>query len=110
MTGYDVEAQAAATFAAAFAEKRVRAAFVRKVFSLVFLQLAVTIGVAAVFLFVTPVNEYVAGVKVCSPVRGGGEQCWRLPAEGQWVFWTSWALTLATMIALACSTSIRRKL
>ena len=97
----DVEAQQAATYAAAFMEKKVRAAFVRKVFILVFIMLAFTIGIAAIFLFVDPVNEYIAGKKICSTSRDGTESCYRTAAEGAWVFYTSWALTLVTMIAIA---------
>jgi hypothetical protein len=44
--GYDAEAAQAAAFASAFAETKVRSAFVRKVFSLVLLQLAITIGIS----------------------------------------------------------------
>jgi FtsH-binding integral membrane protein len=90
--GYDPEAAAAAASASAFAEIRVRSAFVRKVFGIVFLQLCLTVGVAAVFLFVEPVNRYVQ--------PGGG---------GTWVFWTAWASALALVIALACSPGLRRK-
>lgn len=108
--GFDVEAQQAAAYAAQFAEKKVRSAFVRKVFFLVATMLAFTVGVAAIFLFVDPVNEYIAGKKVCSTnIRTGEETCGRLAAEGQWVFYTSWALTLVMLIALMCSTTLRRK-
>ena len=44
----------AASYAAAFVDKKVRAGFVKKVFVLVALQLAFTIGIASVFLFVVP--------------------------------------------------------
>ena len=51
---FDTEAQQAASYAAAFVDKKVRAGFVKKVFVLVALQLAFTIGIASVFLFVVP--------------------------------------------------------
>ena len=48
--GYDPEAAAAAAAAGSFAERAVRTAFVRKVFLLVALQIAITTGVACVFM------------------------------------------------------------
>jgi hypothetical protein len=93
----DIEAQQAATYAAQFSEKKIRSAFVRKVFCLVGAMLAFTTGVAAIFLFVEPVNEYIAGPKICSTSRiDGTETCYRGAADGQWVFYTSWALTLVS--------------
>jgi hypothetical protein len=41
--------------------------------------------------FVNPVQEYVSS------------------SEGQWVFWASWALALVMIIALSCSTRLRRR-
>ncbi|PSC75383.1 lifeguard 1 [Micractinium conductrix] len=88
---YDVEAQQAANYAAAFAEELVRKQFVRKVFSLVLLQLLVTVGVACVFMFVQPVKDY---------VRPGG--------PGQWLFIVVWIAALVILIGLMCSTKLRR--
>lgn len=107
--GYDAEAAQAASYASAFIEKKVRSAFVRKVFILVFLQLCVTIGIAAVFLFVNPVNEYVAGPKYTYTKSDGTEGTYRGPAPGAWVFYASWGLTLVMLIVLMCFTSVRRK-
>jgi hypothetical protein len=120
--GWDAEAAAAAAGAAAFAETAVRSAFVRKVFVLVFLQLAVTIGVAAVFLFVDPVNAYVAGEEVYSPAgcneRAGASAALpaatctylgRAAAPGEWLLWTSFALVFVTLVAMACSSTLRRR-
>ncbi|GAB4823952.1 hypothetical protein N2152v2_010998 [Parachlorella kessleri] len=89
--GYDPEAAAAAAAAGSFAERAVRTAFVRKVFLLVALQIAITTGVACVFMFVKPVKHYVSG------------------SQGQWVFWAAWALALVAIIALSCSTTLRRR-
>lgn len=107
MDGYDFEAQQAAAASAAFAETKVRSAFVRKVFLLVFLQLAMTIGIACVFMFVKPVREYVAGTTEPCPFDPS-VQCYQA-GDGRWVFYVSWALTLVTLIALMCSTTLRRK-
>ena len=54
--GYDPEAGLAASFAAEFANEKVRAAFVRKVLGIVFLQLAVTAAVGIVCAYVQPVK------------------------------------------------------
>jgi FtsH-binding integral membrane protein len=115
--GFDVEAQQAAQSAAAFAEIKVRTAFVRKVFLLVLLELAITIGIACVFMFVNPVKEYVAGSTVPCSYAGASSKpvyvrndgtCYQI-GDGRWVFYTSWALTLVTLIALMCSTTLRRR-
>lgn len=105
--GFDVEAQYVAGAAATFAEIKIRSAFVRKVFILVFMQLALTIGVACVFMFVNPVKEYVAGTTDPCPFNPNLE-CYTA-GDGRWVFYTSWALTLVTLIALMCSTTLRRR-
>lgn len=110
---FDVEAQQAANAAAAFADLKLRSAFVRKVFLLVFCELAVTIGIACVFMFVTPVREYVAGYTVpCTPDRNvflrSDGTCFKV-GDGRWVFYTSWALSLVTLIALMCSNTLRRR-
>jgi FtsH-binding integral membrane protein len=113
---FDVEAQQAAYAASQFADVKIRSAFVRKVFALVFLQLAVTIGVAACFLFIDPLREYVAGKTVpCTSelgrtniyVRNDGT-CY-VYGDGRWLFYTSWALSLVSLIALMCSTTLRRR-
>jgi len=109
MTGYDAEAAQAASYASSFIEKKIRTAFVRKVFLLVLSELMFTVGIAAIFLFVEPVNEYIAGVKfLCRQSDGTIGTCRESPA-GAWVFYVSWGLTLVMLIALMCSTSLRRK-
>lgn len=87
-----MEAAQAAHYAAAFADQKIRSAFVRKVMVIVLIQLAFTVGVACVFLFVDPVHDYIQ--------PGGG---------GQWVFWVGWILSLVIMIAIVCSSTLRRK-
>ncbi|PRW59235.1 lifeguard 1 [Chlorella sorokiniana] len=89
---YDVEAAQAGAAAAAFMEQKVRAGFIRKVMIIVFLQLCVTVGVAATFMFVQPLRDY---------VRPGG--------PGQWVFIVAWVLSLVALIAIMCSSTLRRK-
>jgi FtsH-binding integral membrane protein len=71
-----------------FAEKEVRLGFVRKVFGLLTLQLAITAGVTAVFCLSAPVKTFV----------------WSNP----WTFWTPFAASLALVIFLSFSETARR--
>ena len=90
----------------------------RKVFILVFVMLAFTVGVAAVFLFVDPVREYVAGYDVpCASAFSESQRtvyqrsdgsCF-VQGDGRWMFYTSWALTFVCLIALSCSEGLRRR-
>lgn len=113
-----MEAQAAGQAAAQFADVRIRSGFVRKVFVMVFAMLAFTVGVAAVFLFVDPVREYVAGYDVpCSTaIRPDSKTVYQrtdgscfVYGDGRWLFYTSWALTLVSLIALVCFQPLRRR-
>ncbi|KAG2492868.1 hypothetical protein HYH03_008783 [Edaphochlamys debaryana] len=72
-----------------FAEKQVRLGFVRKVLGILSLQLLVTAGVTAAFLFSAPLRTYVYAA--------------------QWPFWTAFALSLALVVALGCSEQLRRR-
>lgn len=118
-SGYDQEAAQAAANAGSFAEALVRKQFVRKVFSLVFLQLCITIGVASCFIFVDAVR--VSGLAARLPARLSASLPDRLHSlqraprtlegeallyaivlqeyvrpggDGQWVFIVSWVLSL----------------
>eukprot|EP00775_Hariotina_reticulata_P007721 gene7721-7920_t len=71
-----------------FAEKEVRLGFVRKVFGLLTAQLALTVAVAAAFLFSPGLNAYV----MSSP----------------WLFWGAFGVSLALVVTLACSEQARR--
>ena len=84
----DLEAQQHASMAASFAELKVRQAFMAKVLTLVFLQLAVTIGMACLFFYLEPLKLYVR--------------------QNAWPFYASWALSFGTLIALSCSEKVRR--
>lgn len=71
-----------------FSEKSVRQAFIRKVYSILFCQLMVSIGVVCLFVFAKPVNEYVR--------RSVG------------LFWFAWVGALVVMIVIACCENARR--
>lgn len=70
-------------------EKRVRMAFVRKVYIILAIQLAVTFGIAAIFWFVDPVNTYAR--------------------ENRWMLWTVLGLNLFFLCALVCCVKVARK-
>jgi hypothetical protein len=154
----------------------VRDGFVRKVFALVLLQLAVTVGIACVFMFVKPLKAREApevpgcvlgpaeaagcrgrvlsfgssccrcgvlscryscchGDGFCRPVppkaataRRPGAPCtprrssaasspcphpplqsYVASSGGSWVFYTAWALSFVMLVALSCSTQLRKR-
>lgn len=75
--------------AAAFAEKAVRNGFIRKVFGIVMIQLAVTVGFACVCLYVDQVRSYIH--------------------QNRWVYITSWVVSFVLVMMISCVESIRRK-
>lgn len=73
----------------AFNEKSIRRAFIRKVYSILFVQIAVTIGVMCPFLLVDEVKDYIK--------------------QNSWVFMLALAGSFVLIIALACCSSLRRQ-
>jgi len=71
-----------------FATTAVRNGFVRKVFGIVALQLAFTVGIACVFLFNNTLKLYVR--------------------RNNWVFWTAWGLAIAMLLVISCVEKARR--
>lgn len=71
-----------------FSEKTVRQGFIRKVYSILFVQLLVSIAIVCLFVLSPPVNSYVR--------------------RNQWMFWSAWILTIVFMIAIACCENARR--
>lgn len=74
--------------AMSFAETRVRNGFVRKVFGIVAIQLAVTVGFACACIYVPEIRLYVT--------------------RNSWPFWTAWGLALALIIVISCVEKARR--
>lgn len=72
-----------------FSDKSIRRAFIRKVYSILCVQLTVTLGFIAVFLFHPGISKWSR----------------RNPA----LFFVSMGLTFVIMIAMACCESVRRK-
>lgn len=72
-----------------FSDKTIRRGFIRKVFSILMLQLLVTFGIICLFQFCEPVGDYVK--------------------TNQWVWITAMVLTFVFIIILACCSNVRRK-
>ncbi|KAG6930217.1 protein lifeguard 3 [Chelydra serpentina] len=70
-------------------DKRVRHAFIRKVYTIISVQLLVTVGIIAVFTFVSPVRSFVQGNVT--------------------VYYSSYAVFLVTYLVLACCQGPRRR-
>lgn len=72
-----------------FEDKAVRRGFIRRVYSILVVQLVFTGAVISMFSFITELKTYVH--------------------DNRWVMWTSWGLAFAITIILACCGEIRRK-
>uniref|UniRef100_A0A8C8VFZ0 Transmembrane BAX inhibitor motif containing 1 n=1 Tax=Pelusios castaneus TaxID=367368 RepID=A0A8C8VFZ0_9SAUR len=70
-------------------DRRVRHTFIRKVYTIISLQLLVTVGIIAVFTFVSPVRTFVQ---------------WNVT-----VYYSSYAVFLVTYLVLACCPGPRRR-
>ncbi|CAF1618951.1 unnamed protein product [Adineta ricciae] len=71
--------------------KEIRRVFIRKVYSILSIQLLITFGIIALFHFTPSIRGYVRS------------------SEGQWLYWTSYVVFLVTYIALACCRSAGRR-
>ena len=76
-------------FARGFDDKAVRRNFIKKVYSILMVQLVVTGAIISLFIFVDRIKTYVQ--------------------VNTWVRWTSWGVSLVVLIALACCESVRRR-
>lgn len=72
-----------------FDDKSVRRGFIRKVYSILMLQLVVTGAIMALFMFVEKIKDYVQ--------------------DNMWVMYASWGVSFACIIVLACCGDVRRK-
>jgi len=74
-----------------FGDKAIRRGFIKKVYGILSVQLLVTMGIIAIFSFPRDgaIRNYVK--------------------NNNWVFWTSYALSLPLIIVLACCEGVRRK-
>lgn len=72
-----------------FSDIKIRHAFIRKVYAILSLQLAVTVGFIALFIFVEPVKGFFR--------------------QNYWIHWLLLAGTFIIIIVLACCESVTRK-
>ncbi|XP_014672396.1 PREDICTED: protein lifeguard 1-like [Priapulus caudatus] len=77
-------------FESAFADDVIRKGFIRKVYSILMVQLSITFGIVAMFLYIEPVQHYMA-------------------TSGDWLIYTCMAMTFVVMIVLACCEDVRRQ-
>jgi len=71
--------------------KEIRRVFIRKVYSILMIQLAITFGLIALFHFTPAVRDYVRS------------------SQGQWLYWTSYVIFLVVYFALICSKRAARR-
>ncbi|CAF3816870.1 unnamed protein product [Rotaria sp. Silwood1] len=71
--------------------KGIRRVFIRKVYSILMIQLTITFGLIALFHFIPAIREYV-----------------RSP-DGRWLYFTSYVVFIVTYFALVCSKNAARK-
>ncbi|KAH9490173.1 hypothetical protein Btru_051248 [Bulinus truncatus] len=72
-----------------FSEKTVRLGFIRKVYAILFMQIAITAGMISLFIFVDPIKEY--------------------SRQNPWMWILAFVTTFAIIIILACCPDFRRK-
>lgn len=72
-----------------FNNKSIRAAFIKKVYFILFAQLLVTFGIVCIFVYVPTVNNFVR--------------------SNSWLYYCSYALFIVMYFVLACCSNVRRK-
>jgi len=76
-----------------FSEKSVRRGFMKKVYGILSVQLAVTVGVIALFIF------HFGG--------GPGRDSYRFVNSNMWLLWTSFGVSLVVLFPMICIRSLR---
>lgn len=71
-----------------FSDTSIRHGFIKKVYAILSVQLAITVGIISAFNFSTDIEEYIR--------------------HNDWVFWVAFALTFVIIIALSCGGNLRR--
>jgi FtsH-binding integral membrane protein len=72
-----------------FSDVAIRHAFIKKVYGILTLQLSVTIGFIALFIFVEAIQKFFQ--------------------KNSWILWVIFALTIVIIIVLACCNNVARK-
>jgi len=93
-------------FGSSFSDKAVRAAFIRKVYSILLSQLTITTAFIAVFCFTPPIkNFYCAGYRTDAD---GNERCVAITENGLIIYIVSYVVFFVTYLTIACCQSVRR--
>jgi len=81
-------AEDGATFGNSFSNKKIRQAFIKKVYAILMVQLAITVGIICLFMFCKPIHEWIQATPV--------------------FYYVSYVVFVATYIILACIPAARR--
>jgi len=87
--------------------KEIRRVFIRKVYSILMIQLLITFGLIALFHFTYVLFSNKIFLKI-NLSRPSIREYVRSP-NGQWVYWTSYVVFLVTYIVLVCCKSVGRR-
>lgn len=94
-------------FGSSFATKEIRAKFVRKVYATLLSQLAITVAIMMLFIFVAPIRQF-----YCTDIsydENNIGHCLRPSHNGFIVYIVSYVIFFITYMAIACCESVRRK-
>lgn len=72
-----------------FSNKKIRLAFIRKVYLILMVQLAATVGIICLFIFYDPLKKWVQ--------------------DHSWFYWISYGVFIVTYIVLICCSNVRRR-
>lgn len=87
-----------------FGEKAVRRGFIKKVYSILMLQLVLTGAIIAAFMFVGGTCS-----EESANCRNGQWSVKRYVQTNRWVYYTSMAVMIACLLSMVCCESVRRK-
>merc|ERR1712107_832899 len=94
-------------FGSSFATKEIRAKFVRKVYATLLSQLAITVAIMMLFIFVATIRQF-----YCTDIsydENNIGHCLRPTHNGFIVYIVSYVIFFITYMAIACCESVRRK-
>jgi len=103
----DVEVIMPEGFGSSFSTKEIRAKFIRKVYATLLSQLAITIVIMLIFLFVPAIRGF-----YCTDIQydeNSVGHCLRASPNGFIVYIVSYVIFFVTYMAIACCEPVRRK-
>jgi len=92
-----------------FEDKSIRRGFMRKVYSILSVQLAVTVGVIAYFVLFLPLHYHSPGCGDCSDCDDYSLHCNKVMfvKEHMWLMWTGVGVTLLVIFPMVCVRTLR---